>query len=177
MKINMWKLLFAALIASTAMVACKDERNNYMVDDTISFLATDNQLINVALYNEECDLTVIKSGKGQTGATARLEVSEAALEAYNTANGTDYKALPANYVTFSPAIKFSEKDIRKTVMMPGNAKLRHIEIEKRNKELAEAANTLPINRVEMNDTKKETMPSQSNYPSTTTRWRFPKPAR
>ena len=86
-----------------------------MVDDTISFLATDNQLINVALYNEECDLTVIKSGKGQTGATARLEVSEAALEAYNTANGTDYKALPANYVTFSPAIKFSEKDIRKTV--------------------------------------------------------------
>ena len=45
------------------------------------------------------------------------------------------------------------KDIRKTVMMPGNAKLRHIEIEKRNKELAEAANSLPINRVEMNDTK------------------------
>ena len=45
------------------------------------------------------------------------------------------------------------KDIRKTVMMPGNAKLRHIEIGKRNKELAEAANTLPINRVEMNDTK------------------------
>lgn len=45
------------------------------------------------------------------------------------------------------------KDIRKTVMMPGNAKLRHVEIEKRNKELAEAANTLPINSVEMNDTK------------------------
>ena len=45
------------------------------------------------------------------------------------------------------------KDIRKTVMMPGNAKLRHVEIEKRNLELAEAANTLPINRVEMNDTK------------------------
>ena len=38
-------------------------------------------------------------------------------------------------------------------MMPGNAKLRHVEIEKRNLELAEAANTLPINRVEMNDTK------------------------
>ena len=44
------------------------------------------------------------------------------------------------------------KDIRKTVMMPGNAKLRHVEIEKRNLELAEAANTLPINRVEMNST-------------------------
>lgn len=45
------------------------------------------------------------------------------------------------------------KDIRKTVMMPGNAKLRHVEIEKRNLELAEAANTLSINTVEMNDTK------------------------
>lgn len=52
-----------------------------------------------------------------------------------------------------PEDKLYVKDIRKTVMMPGNAKLRHIEIEKRNKELAEAANTLPINRVEMNDTK------------------------
>lgn len=45
------------------------------------------------------------------------------------------------------------KDVRKTVMMPGNAKLRHVEIEKRNLELAEEANTLPINTVEMNDTK------------------------
>lgn len=45
------------------------------------------------------------------------------------------------------------KNIQKNVMMPGNAKIRHIEIEKLNLELAEAANTLPINRVEMNDTK------------------------
>ena len=46
-----------------------------------------------------------------------------------------------------------ERNVAKNVMMPGNAKLRHVEIEKRNQELAEAANTLPINRVEMNDTK------------------------
>ena len=46
-----------------------------------------------------------------------------------------------------------EKNIAKNVMMPGNAKFRHVEIEKRNLELAEAANTLPINTVEMNDTK------------------------
>ena len=45
-----------------------------------------------------------------------------------------------------------EKDIRRTVMMPANAKLRHVEIEKRNLELAEAANTLPLNRVEMGST-------------------------
>lgn len=46
-----------------------------------------------------------------------------------------------------------EKDIGKTVMMPANAKLRHVEIERRNKELAEEANTLPVNRIEMNDSK------------------------
>ena len=45
------------------------------------------------------------------------------------------------------------KNIQKTVMMPGNAKLRHVEIEKWNLELQEAADTLPINTVEMNDTK------------------------
>ena len=46
-----------------------------------------------------------------------------------------------------PEDKPYEKDIRKNVMMPG------IEIEKRNLELAEAANTMAINKVEMNDTK------------------------
>ena len=52
-----------------------------------------------------------------------------------------------------PKDKPYEKNVTKNVMMPGNAKIRHVEIEKRNLELAEAANTLPINVVEMNDTK------------------------
>lgn len=51
------------------------------------------------------------------------------------------------------------KNIQKNVMMPGNAKLRHVEIEKRNKELAEAANTLEINRIEMNGTKSASSPA------------------
>ncbi len=46
-----------------------------------------------------------------------------------------------------------EKDIAKTVMMPANAQKRHVVIEQKNKELAEAADTLPINKVEMRDTK------------------------
>lgn len=45
------------------------------------------------------------------------------------------------------------KNIQKTVMMPGNAKLRHVVIEQKNLELAEASNTLSINQVEMQDTK------------------------
>ncbi len=46
-----------------------------------------------------------------------------------------------------------EKNIAKTVMMPANAQKRHVVIEQKMKDLAEAANTLPINRVEMNDPK------------------------
>lgn len=46
-----------------------------------------------------------------------------------------------------------ERDFTKYVMMPGCAKGRHVVIEGKNKELAEAANTFAINKVEMNDTK------------------------
>jgi len=70
--------------------------------------------------------------------TTRLAHSQGLVELYDRAEVEDKE-----YV----------KDVRKTVMMPGNAKLRHVEIEKRNLELAEAANTLAINTVEMNDTK------------------------
>ena len=70
--------------------------------------------------------------------TTRLAHSQGLVELYDR-----QKVADKEYV----------KDVRKTVMMPGNAKLRHVEIEKRNLELAEAANTLAINTVEMNDTK------------------------
>ena len=46
-----------------------------------------------------------------------------------------------------------EKDIRKNVMMPGNAKLRHVVIEEKNRKLAEDADHFKINTVEMKDQK------------------------
>lgn len=46
------------------------------------------------------------------------------------------------------------KDVKKNVMMPGNAKARHVIIEQKNKELAaDACEMKDINRVEINDTK------------------------
>lgn len=51
-----------------------------------------------------------------------------------------------------PEDKVYEKNIAKNVMMPGNAKGRHLVIEQKNKELAQAANTMDINKVEMKDT-------------------------
>lgn len=45
------------------------------------------------------------------------------------------------------------KNPAKYVMMPGMAKKRHVVVEEREERLAEAANALPVNRVEMADTK------------------------
>ena len=44
-----------------------------------------------------------------------------------------------------------ERDAAKYVMMPGNAIKRHVEVEKRLNQLAEDANTLPLNRAEYRD--------------------------
>ncbi|MCR5406309.1 MAG: indolepyruvate ferredoxin oxidoreductase subunit alpha [Lachnospiraceae bacterium] len=45
-----------------------------------------------------------------------------------------------------------ERNAAKYVMMPGNAKLRHLVVEEREKRLIEDSCDFPINRVEMNDT-------------------------
>lgn len=114
MKINMWKLLLAALIASAALVGCKDERNNFMVDDTVAFLK-DKTFMKVSMFNEQCDFPVIKAGKGLSGATVRLEASAEALAAYNAANGTNYIAIPESAIEYTKALKYSEQDNRQTV--------------------------------------------------------------
>ena len=51
------------------------------------------------------------------------------------------------------ALKPYQKDISKWVMMPGMAKGRHVVVEKRMNDLAKDASSLPVNRVEMGDTK------------------------
>ncbi|MBQ1189367.1 MAG: indolepyruvate ferredoxin oxidoreductase subunit alpha, partial [Lachnospiraceae bacterium] len=45
-----------------------------------------------------------------------------------------------------------ERNPLKTVMMPGNAKGRHLHVEQRLKDMIEDGCDMPINRVEMNDT-------------------------
>ena len=46
-----------------------------------------------------------------------------------------------------------ERNVAKNVMMPGNAKVRHLAVEAREKKLIEDSCSFAINRVEMNDTK------------------------
>jgi len=50
-------------------------------------------------------------------------------------------------------LKEYKKDIRKYVMMPGMARVRHVEVEKRETGMESFAETFALNRVEMADTK------------------------
>lgn len=52
-----------------------------------------------------------------------------------------------------PEDKVYERNPAKFVMMPGNAKGRHVFVEQRLKKMAEDACQLPVNRMELNDTK------------------------
>ncbi|MGI6095469.1 MAG: indolepyruvate ferredoxin oxidoreductase subunit alpha [Lachnospiraceae bacterium] len=52
-----------------------------------------------------------------------------------------------------PQDKPYERQVTKYVMMPGNAKGRHVYVEKRLKDMAEDACTMPVNKMEINDTK------------------------
>ena len=60
-------------------------------------------------------------------------------------------------------LKDYEKDIKKYVMMPGNAKGRHVVVEAREKKLEEEIDALGFNRVEMVDTKVGVVCSGSAY--------------
>lgn len=52
----------------------------------------------------------------------------------------------------SPVAKQFEKNVQKYVMIPAFARKRHVEVEKRLLEIAKAANTLSLNRMELQDT-------------------------
>ena len=62
-----------------------------------------------------------------------------------------------------PEVKPYEKNPAKYIMMPGNAIRRHPIVEERTQKLTEYAETSPINRVEMGDTKIGIITSGANY--------------
>lgn len=127
MKINIWKLLLVAMVVPAVMGACKDDRNNYMVDDSISYVDSDGTweeskgYFTIPVYDEKYVFPVVKNGKGLSSTTVRLEASESALAAYNTANETNYVALPENCYTFeTKQLNFSKEEIRKYATISWN---------------------------------------------------------
>lgn len=62
-----------------------------------------------------------------------------------------------------PPVRPYEKNIGKNVMMPANARKKHPLVEQRLRDLAEYAETSPLNRVELNGTKLGIITSSTSY--------------
>ena len=106
--------IFAVLALATSCI--EDSRNNNMVDDSLS-LVYDEVVVPVSVYAGSQKVTVLKSGKGAKAATATLAVSPEAMEKYNTAEETAFKALQAHYSFSGTTVSFQPSEATKSVSL------------------------------------------------------------
>ncbi len=102
-------------VCAMGLLSCQDDHNNFMVDDTIGLLKSG--LVEVEVFDGVDDplhVYAIKAGKGFQNAEVTLAVDNSVLEAYNEAEGTTYKELPANcYSITINTLQFTKEDYRK----------------------------------------------------------------
>lgn len=112
-KIILYTLLTGA--ATLLLQGCiEDSRENYMVDDSLS-LVYDEPVVEVSVHAAAQTVTVLKAGKGTSGAWATLAQGSAELAAWNEdpENDTKYDEISASLVRFSEErVSFGEKDVR-----------------------------------------------------------------
>ena len=108
------------LFGVLALAGCmKDDRNNFMVDDSFGLTAR-QQLIQASVHTGSCAVGVAKNGKGQTAASVRIAASGAAaadsLSAYNKRNGTSFVAVPESGYTLSETtLSYAAEEVVKEV--------------------------------------------------------------
>ena len=110
-------VLGAALLAVSSCI--EDSRDNFMVDDQLS-LAYENIVTDVSLYAGSHTISILKSGKGTTAATATIGASESALKTWmeEEESGVAYKTIPESYYSLeSNQISFEASDLRSTVAL------------------------------------------------------------
>ena len=116
-------LLATVLLMSASCI--EDSRNNYMVPDTLS-LVYDEVVTGVSIYAGECNVAILKSGKGQSKATATIGTSNEALTAFNASEEAtaQYKMIPASNFFFSEdVVTFDASDLKKDITMTWNPDL------------------------------------------------------
>lgn len=102
-----------------------DQRNNFMVNDSFGIVG-DGSLTEASVHTGSYTLGISKSGKGQNAASLTVNrdaaAVAAALAAYNQANNTAYKALPANLVSLdATSFSFDEKDVSRKLTLSWDA--------------------------------------------------------
>ncbi len=112
---NTFKIL--ALVALTALAAScfKDDRNNFLPDESI-YLLNEKELVSIDVAADSIDVVVVKSGKGLSECDVTIALDTEALAAYNEANDEEFESLADNVFTISEtSVHFSKEDFRKII--------------------------------------------------------------
>lgn len=111
--------ILAVSAIAVASVACVDDRNNFMVDDSFGFNHTVKPVIEYPLYGGSYDLSIIKSGKGLADAEVKITGSEFDLIKYNEGldnNAKKFVAFSKDLYSFSSnVVSFKAEEAAKLV--------------------------------------------------------------
>ena len=100
----MKKILFYTLSLFALAGCIRDDRNNFMVDDSFALTARQT-LLQASVHTGSCAVGLAKNGKGQSEASVTVTSDGAdcaeALAQYNREHGTEYVAVPAGAYSLS----------------------------------------------------------------------------
>ena len=97
----MKKYIFTIISLCMVLLACEDNRMADIPDNEFYIVHSGEQAQRVLIQADKIhyDISVYRSGLNAQSATITLEVSQEALDNYNTKNGTNYEILPEEYYT------------------------------------------------------------------------------
>ena len=114
------KKIFILIATALCLASCiEDSRNNNMVPDSVS-LVFDDVVVPVSVYAASHEISVLKSGKGDSAAWATVGFSSEGLAKYNADESNDgvYKELASSLVKFNiDRVSFEPSDVRKLLMV------------------------------------------------------------
>ena len=117
------RLSIIAILAACFTGCIKDDRNNFMVDDSFGLTAR-SAVVEASVHTGSCSFGIAKNGKGNTAAKVSIifgTQAQDALTAYNTANKTDLKAVPVNMFELPlDEIQYDVKDVVKEGLVKWN---------------------------------------------------------
>lgn len=121
------RILLLAAFTLLASSCLKDDRLNFMVDDSFGLTARQS-VVEASIHTGNCSVGIAKNGIGSASASVDIvsgqAADKAALDAYNTENGTAYQAIPAYLYELSDTrLEYSEKEVVKEVTISWDASL------------------------------------------------------
>lgn len=118
---KIFKYILLSALTITAVASCKDDRNNFLPEDSFGFNnKVDENVVTLPIYGGSYEISIIKSGKGLNEGTVDITTSNADLLAYNRENDVNYIPLPKdqNLYSFSTeSISFGLDEVTKPVTL------------------------------------------------------------